>query len=52
MPIHGSLQGSGNDRTEWCNISVPTLQTYDELTEGCTIQGPTKNMVKIDHEFR
>ena len=40
--VHGSLQGSGNAGTEWCNISTPILQTYYELTEGYTIIGPTK----------
>ena len=39
--IHGSAQGSGNAGTEWNNISLPILQTYDENVEGCQIIGPT-----------
>ena len=41
-PIHGSAQGSGNAGTEWNNISIPILKTYDDNVEGCQIIGPTK----------
>ena len=44
MTIYGSAQGSGNAGTEWNNLSLPLLKTYDENVEGCQIIGPTKKV--------
>ena len=41
-PVYGSGQGSGNAGSEWNFISVPLMQTLEQLSDGCEITDPTK----------
>ena len=42
-PIYGSGQDSGNAGAEWNFLSVALMALIDKHSQGCEIEGPTKN---------
>ena len=43
-PSHGSGQGAGSLCTEWVFISVPMMETLEQLKKGCIIMSPNKQI--------
>ena len=41
-PAHGSGQGAGLSCTKWVFISVPMMETLEQLNKGCIIMSPNK----------
>ena len=43
LTIHGTWQGTRNEGTHWCFMSVPMMEIVDQVAPGCTIELPKGN---------
>ena len=43
LKLHGAGQGTGNGGTHWTFISIPMMETVEQVVPGCTIQLPNNH---------